>query len=125
MSNCKVVKVQILSDKRLNTTIKKQKSLNADGSWSKNKLEDHLKRPRNTINQWDRLLISLSDVLPDYERLRKTGRLNDYHRFVLEQISRFQNRQSPWRTMTEIENFVTRNADKLTLLKYMKQFTGV
>lgn len=123
MSNCRVVTAKILTDKDIKTTIKKQKKIKA-GCWPKYKLVDDLNRPRNTINQWDRLLISLSDVLPDYEKLRKPGPLNDYHRFVLKQISAFQNRQSPWRTLGEIENFITRNADRLSLSEYMKQFTG-
>lgn len=123
MNKCKVVTAQVVTERQIKTTIKKQKRLNA-GCWPKYKLEELFKRPRNTINQWDRLLISLSDVLPDYERLRKTGPLNDYHKFVLEQISAFQNRQSPWRTLSEIENYITRNADRFSFSEYMKQFTG-
>jgi len=123
MNKCKVVKPEILTDKQVTATIKNQKRLSA-GCWPKHKLEATLRRPRNTINQWDRLLISLSDVLPDYEKLRKPGPLNDYHRFVLDKISTFQNRQSPWRTLEEIENYIKRNADRLTLSEYMKQFTG-
>lgn len=120
MTFCEVVTPEILTGNRLNGTIARRKRLGAGGLWTKGELEDHLKRPRNTINQWDSLLISL---LPDYGKFWEFGKpLNDYQRWVLEKISNFQSRRQPFKTTGQIQDYVNKNAGKLTLIKYMEQF---
>ena len=116
-------RTKVLTDKRLSKVIERQKRLGNSGHWSKFKLEVFLQRTRATVNTWDKILMA---SISDYENLWPGARkpLTDYHRYCLEMVSKFQNRNLPYKEESDIISFIERNQEKFSLQTYIEQFRG-
>lgn len=119
MKNGQAVVPDIITGQGFNRIKSRQVS---PGCWQKRSLEKLFDRPRETINQWDYMLI---DLVPDYCEFWPGNRqpLTDYHRWVLDKINRYQNKKRPWKKKEELKDYVVRNLDRLNFLTYMEQFT--
>jgi hypothetical protein len=102
--------------KRLVTSQNKVDQLYASGYWLKKYVISELNRAKQTVYDWEQILISL---VPDYaEGWRERKPLSDYHRWCLQKVNRFQNKEKPYKSESEIISFIERT--DFSLQKYIE-----
>jgi len=123
MSECKSVIPEVLTGPRLEGLQQRQRDLESSGYWPRFKLSLFLKRSRPTINQWDKLLLS---YIPDYANYWPGERkpLNDYQRWCLQKLSKFQNKEEPYKPVADLVSYIERTASNFQISEYIKQYKG-
>lgn len=123
MTNSKRVIPDILTPARLEGLQQRQRDLETSGYWPRFKLSLFLNRSRPTINQWDKLLLSF---IPDYAEYwpGENKPLTDYQRWCLQKLSKYQNKQEPYKPVADLVSYIERNVLSFTMTEYIKQFRG-
>lgn len=123
MSKCKSVIPEVLTEARLEGLQERQRELETSGYWPRFKLSLFLKRSRPTINQWDKLLLS---YIPDYANYwpGEGKPLNDYQRWCLQKLSKFQNKEEPYKPVADLVSYIERTSSNFQISEYIKQYKG-
>lgn len=119
VEKCTEVIPEVLSDNYLNATITRTAGQSRRGLIQKTRVAKLLKRSRRTLLDWEKLLTSCLD---DWGRFSESRQYNFYQYYCLEKISRYQAREQPFRSLSDIESYIERNLNNFTLESYFSQF---
>ena len=103
----------------LDSIQKRRVKLSEKGLWLRKDVLREIGRTKPTLIN---LEIILMGCLSDYEKYHNGDRapLTDYHLWVLKQVSDFQNRKPPWKSLEEIACYVQRKAKSLSIREWEK-----
>lgn len=114
---------EILADRTFEATMKRPRELFKNGYISKASIRKLLGRSKQTIHNWENILLA---SCADYSLFRSDRKpLTHFHYFCLEKLSKFQNDHEPYKPESELIAFIERNQETFTLTHYISKFGGL
>ncbi len=117
------VKAEVVANRKFESTQQRPRELFKNGYISKVNIRRLLCRSKQTIHNWENLLLS---VLPDYSLFRTERQpLTHYHYWCLEKLSKYQTKQEPYKPEGDLISYIERNIKSFSLESYINKFGDI